>query len=233
MNSGEMKRANDMVGILAKVLPVDGYVVRKVLDDFSLKGTGERLNIGCVKFSSSMTLTRIETILWEVGRSGKVSPLGVVSTVKVAGTNIGKVTLHNYQFVVDRGLGHGSVVGLRKAGLTIPALVFSAGNRFKPPSRSCHSCHQPMILRGKEMLCLNESCPARLSSLLTYLMGRKVMNIRGMSSASVRELVERNRLPINLLRMLAFPRVLAKEMLRIGFGRTRIDSCRRSCELIE
>ena len=81
------------------------------------------------KFPAEEVLTRLEDIIFTVGRTGQITPNAVLSPVLVAGSTIRRATLHNEDYVIEKGLKIGDIVSIRKAGDVIPEVVEAITDR--------------------------------------------------------------------------------------------------------
>jgi DNA ligase (NAD+) len=106
--------------------PIDGMVVK--LNDNILK---ETLGIvgktprgwSAIKFPAEETTTKLLDIIWQVGRTGKVTPVAKLEPVILAGSTVQMATLHNYKNVITKNLAIGDILVIRKAGDIIPEVV--------------------------------------------------------------------------------------------------------------
>jgi DNA ligase (NAD+) len=106
--------------------PIDGLVVK--LDNNLLKDSlgvvGKTPRGWCaIKFPAKEVATRILDITWQVGRTGKVTPVAELEPIELLGTIVKRATLHNFQNVKDLELSQGDYVVIRKAGDIIPEVV--------------------------------------------------------------------------------------------------------------
>ncbi|MCF0117275.1 MAG: NAD-dependent DNA ligase LigA [Bacilli bacterium] len=138
------------------------------------------------KFPPEVVTTKLENIIFTVGRTGKITPNAVLSPVRVAGSMIQRATLHNEDFVNERGLMIGDIVELRKAGDVIPEVVGvvkekRTGNEqpFKMID-VCPVCGTSLIRKDAMHFCPNESCPARSIEGLIHFSSKDAMDIEGL-----------------------------------------------------
>ncbi len=106
--------------------PIDGLVVK--LDNNVLKEelgvVGKTPRGWCaVKFDPTEVVTRVVDITWQVGRTGKLTPVAELEPVELMGTTVRRATLHNYREVIDSKIQVGSMVIIRKAGDIIPEII--------------------------------------------------------------------------------------------------------------
>jgi DNA ligase (NAD+) len=106
--------------------PIDGLVVK--IDNnklYELLGVvGKTPRTWCaIKFPADEVTTKVIGITWQVGRSGRVTPVAELEPVELNGTTVKRASLHNYKEVVDLGLEIGDLVVIRKAGDIIPEVL--------------------------------------------------------------------------------------------------------------
>jgi DNA ligase (NAD+) len=106
--------------------PIDGVVLK--LNDNTLQSNlgviGKTPRGWCaIKFAPEEVVTKILGITWQVGRTGKVTPVAELEPIELIGTIVKRATLHNYKEVIEKNLALGDLVVIRKAGDIIPEVV--------------------------------------------------------------------------------------------------------------
>lgn len=143
------------------------------------------------KFPPEEVITKLEDIIFTVGRTGKVTPNAVLSPVKVMGSTIQRATLHNEDFVTSKDLKIGDYVYIRKAGDVIPEVVRVALNRRDGSERpfkmidTCPYCGSTLVKIEAMHFCPNVHCPARNSESLIHFASKDAMDIDGMGDKVV------------------------------------------------
>ena len=140
------------------------------------------------KFPATEVLTKLRDIIFTVGRTGQITPNAVLDPVIVAGSTIKRATLHNEDYVVQKGLKIGDTVSIRKAGDVIPEVVEAKISRRdgteKPfvMIKNCPICDTPLEkIEGQvDHYCPNIHCPARKIEGLIHFVDRHAMNINGL-----------------------------------------------------
>ena len=124
-------------------------------------------------------------VIWQVGRTGKLTPLGIVSPVDLGGATVRKATLHNEDMIAFKDVRVNDFVVIRKAGDIIPEVVRSLPERreadsveYKFPS-VCPVCGTTLVRYQDEAAhyCINQDCPARVSESIIHFASRDAMNI--------------------------------------------------------
>ncbi|HEY0760593.1 MAG TPA: NAD-dependent DNA ligase LigA [Acidisarcina sp.] len=153
------------------------------------------------KFSARSAVTRVEDIRIQVGRTGKLTPVAVLSPVAIGGITVARATLHNADEIARLGLEIGDFVTVERGGDVIPKVVEVLARKadddhprraFQFPTH-CPVCGSEIVRAEGEAdhRCVNIDCPARLRESLLHFAARNVMNIEGLGEAVVTQLFER------------------------------------------
>ena len=140
------------------------------------------------KFPAEEVLTKLQDIIFTVGRTGQITPNAVLDPVIVAGSTISRATLHNEDYVREKDLKIGDIVSVRKAGDVIPEVVERKIERRTGEEKDfvmiteCPMCHTELVKKGGQVdyYCPNEKCPARHVESLIHFVSRDAMNIDGL-----------------------------------------------------
>lgn len=176
---------------------IDGAVIK--VDDFS-----EREQLGSTakfpkwavafKYPPEEKQTEILDIEITVGRTGKLTPTAVLSPVHLAGTTVSRATLHNQDFINEKGVNIGDIVTVRKAGDIIPEVLCvnekrSSGSFVYP--EHCPSCNEKVVREEGEsdIRCINPECPAQLLRNLIHYCSRDAMDIEGLGPSIIETFV--------------------------------------------
>ncbi len=173
------------------VIKVDGFAEREQL------GSTSKYPRWAVayKYPPEEKQTVLRDVEITVGRTGVLTPTGVFDPVTLAGTTVSRATLHNADFIREKGLAIGDAVVMRKAGDIIPEVVRVAshdgGDVFEMPT-VCPSCHQPVSHEQDEaaLRCSNPACPAQSLQRMIHFVSRDAMDIEGLGPAVLEQLVE-------------------------------------------
>ena len=168
---------------------IDGIVIK--VDDMSLydklgyTAKTPRWAIA-YKFPPEEVITKLEDIIFTVGRTGKITPNAVLTPVRVAGSVVQRATLHNEDFIVDKDLKIGDYVVIRKAGDVIPEVVRPVKERrtgLELPFvmiNNCPVCGLPLIRKDAMHFCINPHCDARQIESIIHFSSREAMDIEGL-----------------------------------------------------
>ncbi len=180
---------------------IDGAVIK--VDDFNARRTlGETSNApkwaAAYKYPPEEKETKLLSIEINVGRTGVLTPYAVLETVRLAGTNVSKATLHNEDFIKEKDIRIGDKVIVRKAGDIIPEILRALPDKrtgseseFSMPDK-CPVCGSIVSRKDGEAAyrCTDASCPAQLTRRLIHFASRDAMNIDGCGEAQITQLVE-------------------------------------------
>ena len=177
---------------------IDGAVVK--INDLSL-----REQIGAtVKFPRWAVAFKYppeekETVLREieiqVGRTGALTPTAVFDSVTLAGTSVSRATLHNQDFITEKGIAVGDTLLVRKAGEIIPEVlkvVRHSGNPVYRIPENCPVCGSKTVRDPDEAVvrCINPACPATRKRAVVHFASRNALDIEGLGPAMVDLLVD-------------------------------------------
>ncbi len=188
-------------GEIRKDLPydIDGVVIKvDNLKDQQTLGFTARTPRWAIayKFPAEEVLTKLNDILFTVGRTGKITPNAILDPVQLMGSTISRATLHNEDYVIKKGLMIHDTVSIRKAGDVIPEVVEAKIERrtgkeipFKMIT-NCPICDAKLIKKEGEVdyYCPNPNCPARHIESFIHFVSRPAMNIDGLGDRLMEDL---------------------------------------------
>jgi DNA ligase (NAD+) len=193
----------EAAGELREGLPyeIDGVVVK-------VDSTAQQRRLGftgraprwaiAYKFPARAAVTRLEDVLFQVGRTGKVTPVAALAPVFIGGTTVTRATLHNADEIARLGLKIGDSVSVERGGDVIPKITEVVADTTHPRGEQeivfpslCPVCGTELVRAEGEVdwRCLNDSCPARVREELLYWSARSVMNIEGLGESMVSQLL--------------------------------------------
>jgi DNA ligase (NAD+) len=150
------------------------------------------------KFAARAGVTQLEDVLFQVGRTGKVTPVAALKPVFIGGTTVTRATLHNADEIARLGVRIGDFVQVERGGDVIPKIVavfddatHPRGEREISFPEMCPECGSHLVKVDGEVdwRCVNANCPARLREELLHFAARGVMNIEGLGDAMVGQLL--------------------------------------------
>lgn len=177
---------------------IDGMVIK--VDDLALR---ERLGYTdkfprwaiAYKFEAEETTTILEDVQWNVGRTGKLTPLAILEPVELCGATIRRATLNNYDDIQRKKVKIGSRVFIRRSNDVIPEILGVSednGGKEIPVPTVCPACGSDLVRDGAHIYCPNEGdCPPQIIGRLTHFAEKDCMDIRGVSEKSIEGLHEK------------------------------------------
>lgn len=193
----EIARIGDIRGELS--FDIDGAVIK--VDSFA-----EREKLGSTakfpkwaiayKYPPEEKVTVLQNVAVQVGRTGALTPTAEFEPIFLAGTNVSRATLHNFDFAAEKNIAIGDTIIVRKAGDIIPEVVAvkeHKGGRKVAAPKVCPSCGAAIHKSVDEAVlrCTNPECPAQLLRNLTHYASRDAMDIEGLGPAIIESLVSK------------------------------------------
>ena len=181
---------------------IDGAVVK--VDDLELREKiGQTAKVPkwavAYKYPPEKKETILKDIICQVGRTGVITPLAILEPVVVAGSTISKTTLHNEDFIREKGLRIGDHILIQKAGDVIPEVVEVLKEKrtgkemyFEMP-KVCPVCGAEVVREDGEsaLRCIGIECPARTLRNIVHFASREAMNIEGLGEAIIEQLLDK------------------------------------------
>ncbi len=178
---------------------IDGIVIKvNSLDSQKKLGMTSKYPRWAVayKFPAQEVLTRLNDIVFTVGRTGRITPNAVLDPVLLMGSTVKRATLHNEDYVLAKDLKIGDIVSIRKAGDVIPEVVEAKKDRRVGTEKdfqmitNCPICGS-LLEKKKDQVdyyCMNIHCSARKVESLIHFCSRKAMNIDGLGDEIMEDL---------------------------------------------
>ena len=178
---------------------IDGVVIK--VGDYSLReqmGYTEKFPRWAVayKFKAEEAVTKLLDVTWELGRTGKLTPLAHVEPVDFYGVTVRKATLNNLGDIQRKDVAIGCDVWIRRSNDVIPEIMGRAGDP-KPDEKpiekpeTCPACGSKLVERGAHLFCMNrETCRPQAVARLAHFAGREAMDIDGFSEKTAGQLYD-------------------------------------------
>jgi DNA ligase (NAD+) len=200
---------DDVLGFIAKAeelrdtlgYEIDGVVIKvdATVQQRRLGFTGKAPRWAIAyKFAARAGITKLDDVLFSVGRTGKVTPVAALAPVFIGGTTVTRATLHNADEIARLGVRIGDFVQVERGGDVIPKITSVVDDAKHPRGtaeivfpRHCPRCKTLLVREEGEVdfRCVNASCPARLEEELRHFASRSVMNIEGLGEVMVAQLL--------------------------------------------
>ncbi len=147
------------------------------------------------KFVAEEITTLLKDVIWQVGRTGKLTPLALLEPVELAGATVSRATLNNYGDILRKDVKIGSRVLVRRSNEVIPEILGAtehnenSKNVEKPTC--CPFCQTPVQEVGAHLFCPNTACTPRVVAKLDHYASKNAMDIEGFSLSTAELLVEK------------------------------------------
>ena len=178
---------------------IDGMVVKinqiKIRDEFGYTSKFPKWAMA-YKFEAQELTTILKDVIWQVGRTGKVTPIALIEPVNLSGATIYRATLNNYMDILRKNISIGSRVFVRRSNEVIPEIMGLAqeleGSIKIDPPQNCPSCGTKLVHIGALDFCPNtQNCPEQIIDRITHFASRDAMNIEGFRDSTSNLLYEK------------------------------------------
>lgn len=184
------------------------------------------------KFEAEETTTLLEDVTWELGRTGKLTPLAHLSPVELAGVTVKRATLNNWGDIQKKRVRIGARVWVRRSGDVIPEILGRVdeeehGERDIVPPAVCPFCGTPVVERGANLFCDNPVCRPRVVAALAHYASRNAMDIETFSEKTAGLLYD----SIGLRDASGLYALTAEQLVGLpGMGERKADNLLRAIE---
>ena len=169
---------------------IDGMVIK--VDLFSVRdelGYTDRFPRWAVayKFPAEETTTIVKDIIWQVGRSGKVTPIAILEPVELCGATVRRATLNNYNDILRKKVSIGATVFIRRSNDVIPEIMGAVDGHGNAPLKptKCPSCGSELEEIGAHLFCNNDNCRPKIIASLAHFVSKDCMDIEGISEKTI------------------------------------------------
>lgn len=190
----------DEIDVLRKNIDVltDGVVIK--INDFETRNALGYTNkfprwALAYKFEAEQYITSVKDVIWNVGRTGKVTPVAILDPVDIDGVTVSRATLNNYDDILRKKVRLGSTVLIRRSNDVIPEILsavdedLSSTKEIDKP-KLCPSCGSELFYDNVHIYCQNSlNCKPQLAARLTHFASRDAMNIEGLSEKTISQLI--------------------------------------------
>ncbi len=180
---------------------IDGIVIKvdrtALQDELGFTGKAPRWAIA-YKYAARGAVTKLENVRWQVGRTGKLTPVAELAPVLIGGTTVRNATLHNMDEIERLGVKIGDWVRVERGGDVIPKVAevdkdHPRGEKVIEAPGKCPVCGTKVVRTEGEVdyRCINANCPAKLIGTILHFASRGIMNIDGMGESLVMQLIDK------------------------------------------
>lgn len=219
--------------------PIDGIVFKydSVSYGRSLGGTAHHMKAGIAyKFQDDCYPTKLQCVSWQVGKTGKITPIANFDPVDINGVIVNKASLHNLSIMEDLGITNECTCYIKRANDVIPQIdyVDDDGNGEISIPKLCPECGNPTrVVRENSssvLYCINDDCPGKLLGKWKTFVSKKGMDVDGLSEATLERFIKLGYLT-NMMVSLYELHTYKKELYKLdGFGKKSIDNLMRAIE---
>lgn len=150
------------------------------------------------KFEAEETTTVLRSVVWQVGRTGKMTPIAELEPVELAGVTVRRATLNNYGDILRKKVRLNSRVLIRRSNEVIPEILgtteYLDGAQDIEMPRVCPYCSSPIIEKGANLFCSDRGCKPRIVSKFVHFASKGAMDIDGFSEMTASLLYDRGRI---------------------------------------
>ena len=159
------------------------------------------------KFEAEEVTTLLKDVIWQVGRTGKLTPLALLDPVDLGGVTVSRATLNNYGDIQRKDTKIGSRVLVRRSNEVIPEILgttehYATSREIEKPT-ICPACGSSVTEIGAHLFCPNKNCVPRVVATLDHYASKNAMNIDGFSESTAEQLVKTGKVakPSDLYRL--------------------------------
>ena len=159
------------------------------------------------KFEAEEVTTLLKEVIWQVGRTGKLTPLALLEPIDLGGVTVSRATLNNYGDIQRKDVKIGSRVLVRRSNEVIPEILgatehYAHSQEIEKPT-ICPACGSPVTEIGAHLFCPNKNCVPRVVAMLDHYASKNAMNIDGFSESTAEQLVKTGKVakPSDLYRL--------------------------------
>lgn len=237
-----VSKFDDIIALIEKVdkekssldVLIDGMVIK--VNEYNVRekvGYTEKFPKWAIayKFEALELTSTVLDVVWQVGRTGKLTPVCEIEPIELAGATVTHATLNNYDDIVRKDVAIGSRVFVRRSNEVIPEILGVAehlehSKKIEKPT-VCPCCHTPLIYDDVNIYCPNPLCKDRVISKITHFASKNAMNIEGLSEKTISALFTK----LGLTKVSQLFKLQASDLSVLdGFKDKKIDNILNSIE---
>jgi len=177
---------------------IDGIVIKSNRTDaaniFGETGHHPKSSVA-YKFPNQGEETTLREVIWQTGRTGRLTPVAVFDEIRILGSSVSRATLNNMSYIEAMGLCVGSRIYVVKANDVIPRIVSARNNndpsavKIQEPT-CCPACGGGVSNVNGQIFCIEDVCPAKGTSMVTHMARREALDIDGLGEETVEKMFE-------------------------------------------
>lgn len=145
------------------------------------------------KFETEKASAKVLDIEWETSRTGKIKPVAVIEPTEICGSTVARITMNNYQWLVDHDVGIGDTVLFEKANEIIPHLLevmTRVQDRRRKVPETCPACgvYVDPVEGQVDIVCHNLSCPAQFVKLIRFML--ETLQVKGLGESTIQAIMD-------------------------------------------
>ena len=185
------------------------------------------------KFEPEEISTMLNNVVWQVGRTGKLTPIGLIEPVSLAGATVGRATLNNMGDIKRKQVKIGARVFVRRSNEVIPEILglaedYPNSKEIEVPT-VCPCCGGEVSEIGANLFCTNVGCPEQIKDSLTHFCSKEAMNIEGLSEKTIEQLYEKLDLrKLSNIYNLTYDQLMALDKFKEKKAKNLIESIEKS-----
>lgn len=192
-----VEKVKEIDSIKSKLdVQIDGAVIKldnlRLRDDIGVTSKFPKWAVA-FKYAPEEATTKLNNVIWQVGRTGKLTPIAEIEPVELAGATVKRATLNNYGDIVRKKVKINSTVFVRRSNEVIPEILgvaedFNDSKTIEKPT-NCPCCNAPVTEIGANLFCTNHNgCIEQIVDRITHFANRNAMNIEGISEKTIKQL---------------------------------------------
>lgn len=179
--------------------PTDGlvFIVDSILDRKELVSEDKKYPLygTSLKYPPTEVKSTLEEVTFDIGRTGTLTPVGIIKPITIDGVNVTKVTLHNYDYIKNKNLMLNDTVGIIRSGDVIPKIIsveHNSDSRTIVKPIVCPSCLSVLNVTEKNISCVNKlKCKDIVAQRVVYFFSKPCFDVKGIGVEVVKEILER------------------------------------------
>lgn len=147
------------------------------------------------KYEAEEVETKVLEVVWQVGRTGKITPVAKLEPIEISGAMVSSATLNNIADINRKQVRVGSNVIVRRSNEVIPEIMGTIGDEKGTKEieipKTCPSCGEPLVMEGAYLMCKNYAfCKPQIVNRIVHFASKNAMNIEGLNEKTVESMVE-------------------------------------------